>query len=262
MCNDGFIMSAEHTECILCPRGSHCKNNTAYACGVNATTVGAGANTHLQCVPTNIAENGVGMLAVVDFTLLTPSDDVQQCPALAWLQYGMLIGCRVQIRDINTGLQRSLLCSIVTSKIAAASYAVWLMQQLQDKAAFTAAALRACLNVPQLIITQQGVTGQSVQSMLKTYYFFDPSSDVLQIDGPLAPPKLRYEPLRWGQQPQDTVAVMAAMGILGTALPLSLAILVAALWARRRQRMHLQAVISKVLEHRLKLMPNEEPAQT
>ena len=263
VCNDGFVIEQPLMACGLCPKASYCQNNTVYTCGENATTIAAGANTRLQCLPSDLAKDGVGMLAVVDFTLQTPIDDAGQCDALTWLQYGMLIGCRFQPRDVNVGLQWSLLCSVVTSHIASTAYAAWLAQQLQTKASFTAAALRACLDTQKLSIMQQSVTGQSVKTMLNTYSFFRPSTVIAQIDGPLDPPELRYEPISWGQQPQDAVAVVASMGIIGTSLPLALAMLVAGLCARRRRRMRMNAVIDKLTAHKRRVLAElSQPPQS
>lgn len=256
ICDDGFSTAASAESCTPCAIGMYCAQGHVDACGPNATTAAVGATTVLECLPLSPAQNGVGLVAGIDIALTAPMGTQLACPrlqsALSWLQYGMLLGCKVSTRDAS-GLQGTVLCSVITSEAAAQGgvYVAWLTERLHAKASSTANALAACLADTGLTIVEQSITTQPAEQMMREYYgFIDQTGGATRLPPPLDPPPLRFEPIPWGQQPQDAVALLAALGILGTTLPLSLCMILAGICSRRGHLQALQQLLHDVHHQR------------
>lgn len=263
VCDDGWYSGPQQQWCAVCPMGSFCSNGVQTQCGVNTITPDSGASSILDCIPSNPASDGVGLIVSIDYSMLNPTQQrAAACGKLqtvmAWLQYGMLLGCQASERDIS-GLNGVVLCSVITSKAAAAggAYVTWLADRLAAMGPVMQAALSTCFLSPDLVISDSSITAQPVSDMLRAYAIFEQGveqGESIYFAAPQQPPALAFDAIKWGQQPQDAVAVLAAVGILGTTMPIALAMLVASICARRRHQQALNQITADMVRHRERLL--------
>jgi hypothetical protein len=239
-CLDGYYYHhGQNAPCEPCPVGSFCAGGNITACDSDATTIGTGASAVLQCLPKDLSNGSIALVISIDFSFTQQQPMQAACAGaplrriIEWIPYGRFGDCTLRFYD-TFALAGAVQCGIFTSKSAGAGgvFVNWLLKQLREnQQLFLLDSLQRCLRTTALVITSTSITSGDAAVGAD-------SSNLMR--GPQDPPQLRYDDFRWGHQPKDVIAALAALGILCTTLPLAIAIICAGLYVktRRRQEMH------------------------
>jgi hypothetical protein len=247
-CNSGFYANNDTSQCLSCPMGSYCFNNTLNHCGENLTTLTVEQSSAFECVPKN--KNLAWQIQITFFFSLVNSEsvhsDLQFCSKRkdilsSWIRYGRLIDCE---GVLDEGYDGGVNCILLIAKPYATEYMQWLNAELINRKEQLIGFMQKCIGDRVISIWNVRILAMEPLSI---YYTGggdsnnnnnNISGDTFSVASPLDVPDIHPSIYNfWGAQGQDIAFFLLAVGILTFSTCISISLLMVGFilqWRRGR----------------------------
>ncbi len=265
-CDAGYFNKSS-IDCLPCPFGSYCQNGIATECGKGLITFTQATVSPLQCVA--IEFDAVQQIQItLFFTIQYDSSFLSSftfCPKReqvisSWMQYGRLLECStVQGANSDNLNEFQINCVIFSSKAFFRQFIVWLYEAIEIQNDWMKDFIGKCISQEQgKIITSWYIRILDMPTDTMYASLFNSNSSTVSLGSSIsiensllnnktinpssyAPRLYRIIP-KWGKSGQDIATLVFVLCALGSAMCISIFLLISGAILRLRKGWKLKAM--------------------